>query len=146
MPVREVAIAEHWDAALPLMAANWRETGFGFDFRPARQMYEDAQARGVLLALGAFHDDELVGYCTAVTAQHPFNPEVIVCSTDALYVIPAHRKGTLPGRLIFEMERIARRCGARFVLWHTRAGTPLAAVMDRHGYTDADVVKIKELA
>lgn len=145
VPVREVNIAEYFDQALPLMRRNWAETGMGFEFAPARENYERAQALGLVVALGAFVGEELVGYTSGVLTGHPFNPEVLVCSTDTLYVLPEHRGGMHAGRLILTMERIARERGARYVFWHVRAGTPIAQVMDDHGYADIDVVKGKEL-
>lgn len=145
MPVREVNIAEYFDATLPLMQDNWRETGFDFEFAPSRQIYETAQANGVLLALGAFHNEELVGYATAVLTEHAFNPTVKMCLTDALFVSPAYRSGTLPGKLMLTVERIAKERGAKFVMWHTRAGTKLADVLRKRGYLDADTVVMKEL-
>ena len=145
MPVREVNIADQFEAALPLMRENWRETGFDFEFAPSQQIYETAQASGVLIALGAFHDEELVGYATAVLTEHPFNPAVRMCLTDALYLSPAHRNGPLAGRLMLTVERIAKERGARFVMWHTRAGTKLADVLRKRGYLDADTVVMKEL-
>lgn len=145
MPIREVNIAEHFDATLPLMHANWRETGFAFDFAPSKQIYESAQASGVLLALGAFHGEELVGYATAVISPHPFNPVVKMCLTDALYVSPLYRGGALPGKLMLTVERFAKERGAQFVMWHTRAGTGLADMLRKRGYLDADTVVMKEL-
>ena len=47
--------------------------------------------------------------------------------------------------MVAHVERIARERGARFVMWHTRAGTKLAGVLRKRGYTDADTVVMKEL-
>lgn len=145
MPVREVDIAEYFDAALPLMREHWRETGFGFEFNPSRELYERGQAGGYIFALGAFICEELVGYASAICAPHPFNPAVIVASTDTLYVVPQYRGTVLPGRLMHAVREAARTRGARFVLWHTRAGTPLASVLEAHGCEMADTVMMEEL-
>lgn len=145
MPVRDVDIAGEFEAALPLMRRNWAETGFAFPFAPSREMYEAAQAAGMLIAKGAMADGELVGYSTAVLTRHPFNPDVRVCASDALFMHPGHRAGALPGRLMLATEVEAQQRGARFMLWHTRAGTPLARTLARRGYVEADVVMMKEL-
>lgn len=145
MPVREIDIAEHFDAALPLMEANWRETGCGFDFKPSRELFVQGQAMGMVYAMGAFIGDELVGYASAIVAPHPFNPEVTCASNNVLYVVPQYRSGVLPGRLMLGMERAAQARGARFVFWHTRAGTPVAEMMAEHGYENGDLVMMKEL-
>jgi GNAT superfamily N-acetyltransferase len=147
MPVRPIDIAEHFDAAAPLMAANWAETGLpGFPFEPNRALYEHAQASGMLVAMGAFSPgDDLVGYATAIVAPHPFNPAVVVASTDTLYVQPDYRAGLLGARLMQAMEAAARERGARYVFWHMRAGTPGADMLARHGYQAMDTVMAKEL-
>jgi len=143
--IREIRIAEHFADALPMMRENWRETGFDFEFNPSLEIYQRAQDAGVLLALGAFEGEVLIGYATAAVTPHPFNPEVVVCATDSLYVQPQHRKGTTPGRLMLELERVGKQRGARFVLWHTRAGTALAQTLRKRGYIEADTVVMKEL-
>jgi hypothetical protein len=96
MAVREIDIASHWDAALPLMEANWRETGASFDFAPSLEFFAQAQALGMLLALGAFHEDKLVGYASGIVAPHPFNPAVKVASVNVLYVKPEYRAACCP--------------------------------------------------
>lgn len=75
---------------------------------------------------------------------HMHNPSIIMAANDALYVDPAHR-GITGARLIKNAEREAARRGATRVLWHTRSGTKLHAAMERHGYTPADIVMMKEI-
>jgi len=150
MPVRPVAIADYWDEALPLMHANWAETGFDFPFAPSRERYVRQQAAGFMFAIGAFAPEgiaeRLVGYSTAIVVAHPFNPDAVhYCCTDALFVQPEHRGSILAGRLLLATEREAKQRGATWISWHTRAGTPFAAMLERHGYAPGDVVVFKEL-
>lgn len=128
-----------------LLAANWAETGFDFEFLPDVAAYQRLYDAGMCFAVGAFEGDEVLGYCTVTVVPHPHNPAVVVASNDALYVRPDHRRGLLAGRLIVTAEREARALGARRFTWHARAGTDLAQVMQRHGYTPVDVVVMKEL-
>lgn len=128
-----------------LLTDNWAETGFDFEFRPDVAAYQRLYDAGMCFAVGAFEGDEVLGYCTVTVVPHPHNPAVVVASNDALYVRPDHRRGLLAGRLIVTAEREARSRGARRFTWHTRAGTDLAQVMQRHGYTPVDVVVMKEL-
>lgn len=143
--LRIVNPAEYLPQVGALLAANWAETGFDFEFRPDVAAYQRLYDAGMCFAVGAFEGDEVLGYCTVTVVPHPHNPAVVVASNDALYVRPDHRRGLLAGRLIVTAEREARARGARRFTWHTRAGTDLAQVMQRHGYTPVDVVVMKEL-
>jgi len=145
MAVREIDIAEHWDAALPLMQANWQETGCGFGFAPSREFFEAAQQRGLFYAVGGFVDGELAGYCGVTIAPSPFNPSVGVASGNPLYVAPAYRGGALCARLMLAAEQIARKRGATFAFWHMRADTAAGDSLGRHGYECVDNVWMRGL-
>lgn len=146
MPIREVRITDYFEQAIPLMRENWSETGFNFELNPDIGRYQQLQDAGLVFALAAFDGDELVGYSSAAVVPHPFNPSILYCATDALFVAKSHRKGSIPGRLITETERIAKQRGAHLIAWHTRTGTPLAAIFtDRNGYQPGDSVVFKEL-
>ena len=145
MSVREVQIVDYLDLVQPLLKANWDETGFDFEFAPEFDKYIKAQEVGYVIALGAFEGEELIGYSTAFMYPHHFNPAIIMCATDALYVAPEHRNGTVGARLIIETEKLAKERGANMISWHTRAGTPLAEVMTKRGYTPADTIVMRSL-
>ena len=81
----------------------------------------------------------------ALVQPHLFNPAVVCCLSDALFVHPERRGGTLGARLIAATEQQARSMGATRMLWHTRAGTPLAQVLRKRGYAEADTVVMKEI-
>lgn len=129
----------------PLLELNWAETGFDFPFDPDVEMYGRLFSLGLLFAVSARVDGEIVGYCTVCVTPHAHNPAVLVASNDALFVHPDHRSGTVGARLIRFAEDCALERGASRFLWHCRAGTPLAATLERHGYTPADIVVMKEL-
>lgn len=145
MAVREIDIDESWDAALPLMQANWNETGGQFPFAPARDFYVSMQRAGFVFALGAFHDEQLRGYAIVTVAPHPFNPGVLVASCNPLYVDPQYRGGLLPGRLILLAEEKARERGAVVLYIHARSGTSVDKTLLKHGYEDVDNVVGKTL-
>ena len=128
-----------------LMQKNWDETGFGFDFNPAMDLYQAGVDSGLIFVLVAIDVvGEIVGYCTMLVAPHWHNPAIIIASNDALFVAKEHR-GFISARLIIEAEKEAKKRGASRVLWHTRAGTGLAKMLRRRGYEDADVVVMKEI-
>lgn len=147
MIVREVSITEHWEAAVPLMRANWAETGseYAMAFAPSKEFYVRLQNAGIVLAVGAFFGTGLVGYCTAFVGPHPFNPAVKVCSTDSLYLAPDLRGGLTAGRMVAKVEALARERECVAIMWHTRAGTGLAKVMAKHGYVPCDEIVMRRL-
>ena len=126
-----------------LVADNWSETGFDWELKPNWQMYGKLYEMGYLISLAAFDQDEIVGYSVATVSPHLFNSDVKVCTTNALFVKPSHRKRLVSGKLIVETEREAKRRGAIRILWQTRANTPLAEVLRKRGYQDADVAMMK---
>ena len=144
MAIIKLAQPREWMPKISaLMRENWDETGFGFEFNPAIEMYQSAVDAGLIFALGAVTDSgEMVGYCTMMVTPHWHNPAVIIASNDALFVTKEHR-GITSARLIAEAEKEAKRRGASRVLWHTRAGTGLAEMLRRRGYEDAEVVVMK---
>jgi predicted GNAT superfamily acetyltransferase len=145
LDIREIQAAEHIGKVQHLLAENWAETGFDFDLCPDVEMVRRLQDAGLMFVLGAFDGDELIGYSSALVSPHTYNPAIICCNSDALFVRRAWRKTTIGARLIVETERVAASRGAVRMLWHTRAGTPLAAALARRGYSPADVIVMKEI-
>lgn len=128
-----------------LLRANWAETGFDFAFNPDCDAYQRMFDAGICFAVAARRSGQVVGYCSVMVAPHPYNPDVRLAATDALFVHPTHRNGITAGRLIQAAEREAQARGATRISWHCRAGTATAVMLTRHGYTPADIVVIKEL-
>lgn len=131
-------------AITSLMIENWSETGFDFEFRPSVDMYRSAVESGVMFALVVTLESEIIGYCTMMIHPHMHNPSVIMAGNDALFVKKQYR-GIISARLIRAAEAESKKRGATRVLWHTRAGTPLADMLSRRGYKPADVVVMKEI-
>lgn len=145
LTIREIQAAEHIGKVQRLLAENWAETGFDFDLCPDGEMMRRLQEADLLFVLGAFDDGELVGYSSALISPHTYNPSIVCCNSDALFVRRAWRPRGVGARLILETERVAKEKGASRMLWHTRAGTPLAAALERRGYEPADVIVMKEI-
>ena len=143
--VKVVNPAEWIDKIRPLIQANWAETGFDFPFDPDVEAYGRLWDAGYAFAVAAFVGDEVVGYAVITVVPHPHNPAVIVAANDALFVAPAYRNGITSGRLILAAEAEAKRRGARKIVWHARAGTPLATMLQTDGYTPIDVCVGKDL-
>lgn len=143
--IRLIDPVETYPQAKALIEANWAETGFDFALELDLGMYRTMTDCGLLFALGAFDKDELVGYCAVMVVRHIFNKNVIVASNNALFVAPDYRKSLLPGRLILRAEKEAKARGASRFSWQCRAGTRLAEMLKRHGYTPVDIAVMKGL-
>lgn len=143
--IRLVDLVETYPQAKALIEANWAETGFDFPLELDLGAYQLMVEQGLLFALGAFDGDALVGYCTVTVIGHPYNKAIRIASNDALFVAPNYRNGLLPGKLILRAEKEAKARGASRFSWHCRAGTPLADMLQMHGYKAADIVVMKGL-
>lgn len=143
--IREVNAVDYIDSIASLASENWSETGFDFEMKLDRELYQKLQNSGCLISLAAFDGDDVIGYATATVAPHIFNTSVQVCMSSALFVAKDKRNSTVPGRLILETEKAAKQRGARFMIWQTRAGTGLADTLRKRGYADSDVAVIKEI-
>lgn len=146
LSIVEVQAADYIESILDVLSQNWAETGFDFEFAPSVAIYKAMQDAGLMFALACFDDDGyLIGYSTAAVTAHPLNPAIVCCSSDALFVRPEYRSTSAGARLIAATERIGKARGATRMLWHTRAGTPMAAMMEKRGYIPADVVVMKRI-
>lgn len=145
LEIVQIQAADYIAQSMDLLRANWTETGFDFDLAPSVQIVQQLQDAGVMFVVAAFHGRQLVGYSSAMVSAHHFNPAIICCSSDALFVDPAFRNRTVLLRLMQETERIGKERGATRMLWHTRAGTSFAAVLEKRGYEPADIVVMKRI-
>jgi GNAT superfamily N-acetyltransferase len=143
--IRIVDPVETYPQAAVLIEANWAETGFDFPLDLDLEMYRAMVDCGMMFAIAAFDGVELVGYCAVMVVRHPFNKTVVIASNNALFVKPEYRRGLLPGRLILSAEKEAKARGASRFSWQCRAGTPLAKMLEDHGYTPVDIAVMKEL-
>lgn len=134
---------EYMHKIVELMRDNWDETGFDFEFNPSADAYQKVVDCNAMFVIAAFDGDDVIGYCTMIISPHLHNPDVIVASNDALFVAKPYRNGMTSGRLIKAAEGEAKRRGASKVLWHTRAGTSFAAMLERRGYQPSDIVVMK---
>lgn len=128
-----------------LIRDNWAETGFDFECNPSLDIYNAMFQAGMAVMVVVRIDDVIIGYCNLVICPHPYNPSVIVCGNDFIFLAKAHRNALVSGRLIQRCEAVAREYGASKMNWHCRAGTPLADMFRRHGYRDIDVLVGKDL-
>jgi len=145
--IREIKASEWIDRAWPMAIEHWREvaevTGM-----PVPSIDRGTLAKleeyNLLLTLGAFHNDEIVGYSLNVIGN-AFNCDTLkMCTNQGLYVRQAHR-GSLALRLIRATERGAKALGCTRLEMHTYRATGADELFSRLGYTLWDHPYIKDL-
>lgn len=143
--IRLVNFFEHIPGIGHLLEAHFKEMGFDFEMAVSADSYRAMENAGVMFALGAFVNDQIVGYCTVCMMPFPYNPSIRFAAHDLLYVAQEHRGTGVGKALIVRAEQEAKVLGAHRISWFTHYGTPLTAQMIAHGYAPVDVVVIKKL-
>ena len=146
--IRPVTVQDGQAAAHHLFAEHWDEIALNkrvMVLKPDIERYLTLEAAGMLFALAAYHDDELVGYSVNFLINHMHYADLRVAQNDLLFVAKSHRKSRMGLQLIRTTEQHARDRGAQLMLWHAKAGTTLDALLPRLGYGIQDVIHSKEL-
>lgn len=143
--VRQGSLADNIDHMDALFTANWQETGFDFPLRLDKERYKQFEALGILVIVGAFDGDRVVGYSLASVLPHPFNPDVVFCNSDVLFLSKEYRNTSAGARLMAETKREAKRRGANKVFWHARGNTEFASVLRKRNLHLADEVFMEDL-
>lgn len=112
---------------------------------PDWDRYLALEARGLLLPLAVFAEDEqMVGYSINIMVRH-LHYDLVMAINDMLFVSKPHRRGRLGLQLIRATEATARAMGAKLMLWPAKERTNLAELCPRLGYRVQDIVFSKEL-
>ena len=143
--VREGSLADNIDKMDALFTANWQETGFDFPLKLDKERYKQFEALGILVIVGAFVGDEVVGYSLASALPHPFNPEIVFCNSDVLFLLKEYRQSSAGARLMAKTKEVARARGAKKIFWHARGDTDFAGMLRKRGFHLADEVFMEEL-
>lgn len=143
--VREGSLADNIDKMAALMQANWDETGFDFDFDLDTERYKQFEALGILLVVGAFDGEEVVGYSLASVLPHPFNPKVVFCNSDVLFIRKDLRNTSAGARLMAKTKELAKARGANKVFWHARGDTAFAGMLAKRGLHKADEIFMEDI-
>lgn len=116
---------------LPLLQANWAESGNPFDFIPedVRATYTFFNNNDALFGVAAYQGDEMVGYCIVTLHPHPLNRSVKICNADGLFLKPELRGGTISGRMMAGIKDIASEHNATIIHWHAPAGSSFGDVL-----------------
>lgn len=143
--IRAGSLADHIDKMDDLLNANWAETGFNFPLKLDKERYKQFETLGILVIVGAFDGEEVVGYSLASVLPHPFNPDVIFCNSDVLFVRKDYRHTSAGARLMRETKRLATERGVTKIFWHARGDTAFAGMLRNRGHHLADEVFMEDI-
>lgn len=144
----QIRVSEHIGAVGELLRAHWLEIAKNktlMVLKPDTERYAVLEQAGLLLALGAFDGDVMVGYSVSFIGPHLHYADLVYAQNDVLFVAQPHRLGRTGYRLIQATELLAKARGAQMLIWHAKQGTTLDALLPRLGYGVQDILYSKEL-
>lgn len=96
---------------------------------PQWWLYRKMEDSGLLHTIGAFIDDELVGFITVVVMQRP-HYEALIASYESYFVADLARQSGAGNELLKAAEELARAKGAVGLFVNAAVGSRLDAVLD----------------
>lgn len=109
------------------------------------ELYKTLQEKSILIALGAFEDDLLVGYAALVVTEPPHYMGHKIAVSDTIFVHKNFRKSTHGLKLISIAEKLAKERGALEVHWYSKPDSNLDKLFEKKKYTCRDVVRQRSL-
>ena len=148
MDIRPVSIMTIL-ADYALISEHWKEIAKNKQLmvlKPMYDRYEAMEKAGILICLGAFDGDRLVGYAASIVSPHLHYADLVTASNDIIFLLPEYRLGHTGLKLIRETERIAKEDhGCRMVSWHAKDNTTLNELVPKMGYHVQDVIWTREV-
>lgn len=143
--LKPVTIAQLRDLGAPLLAAHYREVALDqtVPLAPNWPVYEELEQRDLLVSIGAWADDRLVGYAVSIFERH-LHYDIMVLRNDVLFVLPEFRGAGIG--LIRAVEEEARAAGCNVVAWHAKKDTALDTILARRdGYRVQDIIYTRKV-
>jgi hypothetical protein len=107
--------------------------------------YRAMEAAGILRAVLAEQDGQLVGFATLIVSELPhFSKRV--ASVESIFIAGAARNGGAWLTLRSAVERLATECGAVGILFSAPVNGRLDAILPRSGYRPTSRVYFRSLA
>lgn len=111
----------------------------GRAWNPDLQRYQLLEDAGLIVAVGAYDGDELVGYSINVLSVH-LHYQLPMGRNDVLYLAPAYRQGHNGNALMDATRDALQRRGAAFAVWSAKPDTPLHKLLEHGGATVLETV------
>ncbi len=111
----------------------------GREWNPDLVRYQLLEDAGLIVAVGAYDGNELVGYSINVLSVH-MHYQLPMGRNDVLYLAPAYREGHNGIALMNATRAALQRRGAAYVLWSAKPDTPLYNLLEHGGATVLETV------
>lgn len=107
--------------------------------------YQQLEAAGLYHVLGAYVDDELVGFVAVLVTTVP-HYSVKISSTESFFVAAAYRKGGTGLKLLRAAEQCAKEQGAVILYCNAPVGSRLAQALPVMGFRESHRVFCRSLS
>lgn len=144
MQVRHVTVEELLAQGRHLFTAHHAEFGENEPLAVNEGQFLSMQMLGVLISLGMFEGDKLVGYALGVVTAHQ-TLDQIVCSEFGLFVDAKHRHHGSGKQLMAALVAQAKERGASRVHWHAKRGHVFERLCQQRGAREAEVVYVEKV-
>jgi predicted GNAT superfamily acetyltransferase len=144
--VKEIIATDYVQKMSSLFVEHWQENEKHLsDSKPAPMVeaYKSLEQSGYLVAFGAFHDDEMIGYCIAFVLPH-LHYGFMYGNHDVLFLKKDYRAGSTGLKLINRVTKKCKELGAKFMLWHSKPGTTMDLLLIKTGAKLEETVYMKE--
>lgn len=145
--IKAVNPVEYIEETTRLVKEDWSELERDFSERPPAvnaDIYQAMYDSNMLICLGVFDGDSVVGYSIAFIYRH-LHYAIQVAQTDALFLAKNYRKGSLGLRLMRETEQAAKAAGCKRMIWTAKPNSTLHNVLERKGYALGDLLYFREV-
>lgn len=109
---------------------------------PDADTYAALDQAGNLMTIGAFRDNNLIGYSVSLVSPNLHYSDLMQCQNDVLFITKEQRKGLTGLRLIAETERRAKARGAQIMLWHAKPETNLDKLLQKRAAVQDIIYKV----
>jgi GNAT superfamily N-acetyltransferase len=110
---------------------------------PQWAQYVAIENAGMLHVFTVRDGPEMVGYASFIVTPHLHHASVVAAINDALYLLPAYRKGWAGARLIAFAEDELRKIGAHKMTIHVSPRRDFSHLLARMGYAEEERVMSK---
>lgn len=131
LDIRPISFLELWSDGHCLFEDHYLELEASREaFLPDKNRYLALDDLDMLIVLGAYVDDHMVGYSVSVIYRHGHVREIIA-TNDSLYMDPNYRDGPLGWKLILSTEKSAEECGVHRMLWTAKCNSNLEFLLQK---------------
>lgn len=141
-------LADHIEANMALGQQHYDEIALNkrvMVFKPDLPRFRQLEDAGLLLSLGVFDGDQVVGYSVNIITTHLHYANLVHAHNDMIFLAKPYRNGKVGLQLIKATQAACKERGAVMMTWHAKENTALAALLPRLGCKVQDILFSEEL-